>query len=296
MSATGWTSRSRTLPDGFVERWLERDLGGGKREMRYLDGGSRMRYSAPAGTCRLVDPGEFAPRTSGRPLSGYRSTTTPAPLATREPEFTTEDVIREARRSHVSVRILESAYDGFFARQHTQYDFERIGDDCELGGGLFGGFQNDQFVVADITGRILADYAERSSGRLDLNFIEMKAETHRHKKTGHKLLGYWHSHPEIDGPDQGLLFACPSAADLRSLESLHARSPIRNGNAFRWPSLGLIVASRYADDPDAGWNRPLLTAFVARGHDEYPSVEFARVQIDGKPNQSASPPLGFSRA
>lgn len=293
MAASEWKPGSRTYPDGVTERWLERQVPGrpGVREMRYLDGGSRMRDSVPVGTVRVVQPGEGRTRTSFAPLAGYRSTSTP--LTTDEPKFTREDVIREARGSNVRVRIVEDAYSGFLRQQETQYGPQRIGDDVEIGGGVFGRYENERFTVAELSGRIIADYAERYSGRLDLDFIERHADHHRQKKTGQRLLGFWHSHSGVDSLDGENLFACPSGADLNSLESLHERSRNWIGNSsLKAPSLGLIITPRYLDDADeAGWNRPLVTAFLARGEDSYPAVTFARVQIDGRPEQSAWAPL-----
>lgn len=55
--------------------------------------------------------------------------------------------------------------------------------------------------------------------------------------------------------------------------------------SFKAPTLGLIIAPRSNDG--YGWSRPLVTAFVSRGEDSYPEVEFANVKVEGKADASA---------
>jgi hypothetical protein len=149
-------TRQPKYPDGSTERWIERAAPGqpGVTERRYLDGGSRLRESVPhTGTSvRLVWQGEPGSRTPFVPLAGYRSTSTPTPLATLKPKFTAADVLREAWTGDVRVRIESAAYDGFLRQQETQDGWQRVGGECELGGGIFGTYKNKQFTVCELSG------------------------------------------------------------------------------------------------------------------------------------------------
>jgi hypothetical protein len=255
---------------------MERAVPGkpGVVQRHYLDDDG-YRDAGVTGTATLMRPGDS--RTSRDRTRSQSSSS----LLRPDPVFTVADVLAGAWTGKVRVQIADSAWKGFHREQETHAGFRRIGDEFELGGGIFGRFKDGTFSVEETTGRIRGDDAARHSGLLDLEFIE-RMQKHHKSSTGHKLLGFWHSHPNIEGLDPERRFSCPSLSDLRCLEALHDESPARIGSSIKWPTLGLILAPRSNDDEyGAGWDSPLVTGFVARGKEDYPTVEFCRVTVDG---------------
>lgn len=116
---------------------------------------------------------------------------------------------------------------------------------CEVGGGLFGCYDQArcEIVIDDVTGRV--EDASEASGQLDLPYILRMEQRHAETTRRLELQGIWHSHPSGQGgasrTDQAIF-----------------RSWFRAGGEK--PFVGLIVSKN--DNEWNDWVRPVLTAHV----------------------------------
>ena len=172
-----WESRTRTLPNGEVERWLERPVPGEPGVVeRHYPNGSAMYESSAVGTAYVLRPGQKMPRPP-RPAAARSGGTASKPLTV----LMTRDAFEEL------------------------WDTLRYAGDLEYAGALYGRFDSSFITIEHVLGAC----KDRRANSVSFDAEKILTHADELRDTNLQLCGNFHTEP-------GFGDWKPSRADLKS--------------------------------------------------------------------------------